>query len=841
MVSVKNSKTKVIVAGDFNLDYLKVGDSSYQNSGLLNKLSLWSASYGLSQLITSPTRFREVNAKNGVRNELSLLDHLYSADEERFELIECGVSDHQAILLTLNTSIKLPRTVKFSRRDWRKYNDFNLSLMFEKDVEFKKLVNESEALMDVESLNEGIKRVHHYILEKLAPFRVFRMRSDSQLTNSSIEALKKKRNRAYRSYSKTGDESYLKKSKDLSKKLKKQLKYTEKKRILEKSKAKDPRTFWSLVKELRGNKPRTTRTVIRVNENTTTADSRVIASTFGNFFTDKVQKLSKDTWPECEEDLGELLSDNHYLEFSIFEVCAVGKSLKSKKSFGIDGVPMCIIKDTVNVLKHLYHRLFNLASKGMPEVWKMARVIPLFKKGDKLDTSNYRPISNLCSIGKYFEKLVLLKMNEYGDLEGEHQHGFKPRHSTTTAILDIQRILAKNADEGYNSMIYSVDLSAAFDMLRRKTLIKDLVKNEVFSPGLVRIINDFLSSRKCVVEVDGTRSEPFDVKLGCVQGSVLGPKLFNIYTRLIPLKLPLEAYITTYADDSYVILRMLKGNIPGMVKETEECLRVHVEYLKSLGMVVNQGKTEIMFVPCSRRELFPDDLKCNGSSPLKEMKVLGVTMDMHLNWSIHIAKTVNKQSRMTGALKFLRRRLPAQKFLQVLTSQYYGTSYYACQSWLGSHTKKIDLKKLEAMHYRMIRISVCDWQNQWSRSSLDQIGRAKPSVWAKYATANLAIKILRDHVPTRLYRHLNETLYYERRSANIIKFYDSSSKRVGKNAIGNRLKNVFDEINNPITLLESNDSIRLLLKKTFFKEYDQPPLIPVGVCFNGPGKQPPQN
>ncbi len=80
-----------------------------------------------------------------------------------------------------------------------------------------------------------------------------------------------------------------------------------------------------------------------------------------------------------------------------------------------------------------------------------------------------------------------------------------------------------------------------------------------------------------------------------------------------------------------------------------------------------------------------------------------------------------------------------------------------------------------------------------------------------------------------------------KRSANIIKFYDGSRKRVGKNAIGNRLKNVFDEIYNPITLQESNDSIRLLLKKTFFKEYDPPPLIPVGVCFNGPGQQPPQN
>ncbi len=82
-------------------------------------------------------------------------------------------------------------------------------------------------------------------------------------------------------------------------------------------------------------------------------------------------------------------------------------------------------------------------------------------------------------------------------------------------------------------LIYSVDLSAAFDMLRKDTL-QEIISDLFGDSGLHPIIYDFLSDRRCVVDVHGEVSREFDVSLGCVQGSVLGPKLFNLYTRLMP-------------------------------------------------------------------------------------------------------------------------------------------------------------------------------------------------------------------------------------------------------------------------------------------------------------------
>jgi len=447
----------------------------------------------------------------------------------------------------------------------------------------------------------------------------------------------------------------------------------------------------------------------------------------------------------------------------------------------------------------------------------MARITPLHKKGCKQELSNYRPISNLCSLGKLYEKMILRKINELGDLEGCHQHGFKSKHSTSTAILDIQKALSERLDIGHDCIIYSVDLSAAFDMLRKNTLVAELKDSGLVPHTIIRAIDDFLADRKCVVEVDGVESKQFDVPMGCVQGSVLGPKLFNLYTRLIPLKLTPSALITTYADDSYVIISAPKGNQDTLTSEAEDCLSKHINYLKSLGMVVNQDKTEVMYITSrgGKAVIEHKSIKCgpNVLTPLQYMKVLGVTMDNALSWSKHISLTINKLSRMTGALKFIRRRLTQDQFLKVLTSQYYGTCYYACQAWLGTHTLKMDLRKLNAMHYKLLRITTGDWKSRTPREVLDDLGRVRPSTWAKYSSANLAIKILRDREPVRLHTHLNAMLYYERRSRNVPKFFDGSRLRVGRQAIGNRLKSVFDELNTEITFKESNNSLRLLLKK----------------------------
>jgi hypothetical protein len=829
----KSKNPRILVGGDFNLDFLRVGDNSYAGTQMLNKLGTWAASQGLSQLITNITRYRRVHTGGDIREEKSLLDHLYSNECEEASLINCGTSDHLAIMVRLPSNQQVHTTEKITRRDWRKYNTFNLDLLVEKDKIFKQRMVDADSATDPDTLNEAIANIHRYVMNKLAPERVFRLRAPDQQINSSVEALKKKRDRAYKHYKKTGDAESLHRSQELSKKLKKRLKYVEKKRINIKAKSSNPKIFWDMVSELRGKKARASEITIKTCGGTTTSNPLIVANEFGAFFSNKVMKLSEKT---VEENQTEPRIIPELVTIEPVEVAITARSLKSKKSHGIDGIPMCVVKDLEPAMRPLYCKLFQMATTKLPSIWKLARVIPLHKKGEKSDPGNYRPISNLCSLSKLFERIILNKINATGDHDGSHQHGFKAKHSTSTAILEIQQALAERLDSDKDCIVYSLDLSAAFDMLRRKTLVNGLHQDRILDSGLLSIINDFLTDRKCVVEVEGIHSTQFNVDLGCVQGSVLGPKLFNLYTRKIPERLTVNAHITTYADDSYVIINAPNGMLEELCTEAETCLASHIKYLRELGMVVNQDKTEVMFIPSKKASRTVTSIS-SGTEEIKaidKMKVLGITMDPNLAWSTHIGLMINKMSRLTGGLKFLRGRLQTEEFLKVLTSQYYGTCYYANQVWLGPHTRKSDLKKLNSMHYKLLRISTNDYKNRTPRSELDNLGRAKPEIWSDYSTCNLAIKVLRDGVPKRLNHHLKKTMYHERRS-RLVKFYDDSRIKVGKQAIGNRLKDAFNKISTPITLKESDGTIRKLLKNSFFINNKNIPIVPITVCFNGPG------
>ncbi len=558
----------------------------------------------------------------------------------------------------------------------------------------------------------------------------------------------------------------------------------------------------------------------------TIRDEKRIAEEFGRFFSSKVEQLSAKATPEKTT---KPVFNRTSLEFSEDEVLKAVSLLKNKKSCGIDEIPMCVVKSTARFLIEPMVRLFNrVANEGMPQVWKLAKVVPLHKKGNRNEMSNYRPISNLCSISKLYERLLLNRINMLGDNDGPHQHGFRSQHSTTTAILNVQRSISETLDEGNDAMIYSIDLSAAFDMLRKDTLINNVKRT--LGDNISSAVYDFLSDRKCLISVGDANSEILDVSIGCVQGSVLGPKLFSLYTNQVEHHLTANAEITTYADDSYVVIKNANKCLNSLRKETEECLEKHSKFLRDLGMIVNQEKTEIMHI--SRQKQNSITNISLGETTIKtqhEMKILGVTLDDRLTWTQHISKTIGKLCSLTSGLKFLRRKFNIDQFLRILTSQYYGLGYYACQAWLGPHTRKADVKKLESVHYRLLRIATRDYKMRTKRQTLDEIGRATPTQWMHYATANLVIKIIRDENPIRLCQHLKKTLFYTRREEAVMKFYDASSNKKGFQAIGNRLTETFNQIEEPTYLNESNDQLRLRLKKCFGMKCRSDPNVSIAV------------
>jgi len=112
--------------------------------------------------------------------------------------------------------------------------------------------------------------------------------------------------------------------------------------------------------------------------------------------------------------------------------------------------------------------------KKPPERWKVAIITPLFKSGDKEKVTQYRPISNLDSLSKIYERIVLQRLNRMCEMDGCFQHGFKENRSTVTAALELQDYVASKLDSGQVVGTYSIDLSAAFDLLRPDVFLEDM-------------------------------------------------------------------------------------------------------------------------------------------------------------------------------------------------------------------------------------------------------------------------------------------------------------------------------------------------------------------------------
>jgi hypothetical protein len=160
------------------------------------------------------------------------------------------------------------------------------------------------------------------------------------------------------------------------------------------------------------------------------------------------------------------------------------------------------------VVTSLMIKIFE--EKRAPEQWKIARILPLHKKGKKEEIANYRPISNLCSLSKVYERLILARVEEISEIEGvditgESQYGFKKKCGTETACLEIQSKVAAICDEGKCTAMSSLDLSAAFDVVNRPLLIRRL-RVVGLPESIVTLVQDWLTDRLAYCEVGGTTS-----------------------------------------------------------------------------------------------------------------------------------------------------------------------------------------------------------------------------------------------------------------------------------------------------------------------------------------------
>lgn len=182
------------------------------------------------------------------------------------------------------------------------------------------------------------------------------------------------------------------------------------------------------------------------------------------------------------------------------EVLETIASLKTNNSSGMDGISGKILKciDKFIVYPLVYLINFIIRTSTFPSVLKMAVVIPLFKRGDRTDVSNYRPISLLSSISKIFEKIVKTRLCNYLDnnnILSDSQHGFRKGRSTVDAIAKLTEYIMVQNDKGKKVISVFVDLEKAFDTISHKILFEKM-KIHGIGGGSLKWFISYFSGRK---------------------------------------------------------------------------------------------------------------------------------------------------------------------------------------------------------------------------------------------------------------------------------------------------------------------------------------------------------
>ena len=268
----------------------------------------------------------------------------------------------------------------------------------------------------------------------------------------------------------------------------------------------------------------------------------------------------------------------------------------------LDNIPTDILKKFHVLFLPFLTSFVNLClqSGKFPSKCKHAIVVPLLKKPDldKDVIANYRPVANLSFISKIIERVVVRGLIEHlnkNNLLPQFQSGYRHRHSTETALLQVVSGLFANIDLQNVSLLAFLDMSAAFDCVDHRILLTRLERNFGLSGVVALWFESYLTNRTQQVLYDNKLSDVQIMSYGVLQGSVLGPVLFLLYTAEVFSIIEIFGLIGhAFADDIQIIVSSSPECFNDALQIYVQCLLEIETWMSSNRLKLNQNKTQLL-------------------------------------------------------------------------------------------------------------------------------------------------------------------------------------------------------------------------------------------------------
>ena len=460
---------RCIVIGDINIDLLKY-DSHSHTTEYINTLLL----YNMLPTVLLPTR---VNNRS-----CTLIDHIYTnchASTDKWTLksgnLVTDFTDHLSnfLLVIAENEIKLNQRPLIRIISPKNINNFRNDL---ENCDWETLIctitNPNEAY---NKFAEILKRVfdENFPLVRLSR-RAFK---DKKWMTSGLKKSCNKKNKLYFKWitsKRKEDERNYKVYKNIFVTLIRQAE-SDYFKLLFDTNANDIKTLWKNLNNIcnpKTNNSKSGPSKIKIN-NSETCKSEDIANYFNEYFVNIGADLSARL-PQCS-------SNNNFYHFmpcsvsqSIFcedistdELFQTIAHLKNKKSSGPDNISTFILKQCSDILTSPLLHIFNssLSEGEFPNQLKVAKVVPIFKNGDAMLVSNYRPISLLNVLSKILERLVYKRVLDFlnkNDILYKYQFGFRTGFSTSLALMEVTDMIYDCLDNNLLVLGLFLDLKKAF-------------------------------------------------------------------------------------------------------------------------------------------------------------------------------------------------------------------------------------------------------------------------------------------------------------------------------------------------------------------------------------------